>query len=437
MHGQSALLNTTNNERERVSKVLLLYASQHEEVESLSFGSVGVVLGLKHTRTGDTLTSINAGSQGNTTTLRSIVPPPAVISASVVPQSQSDVKPVQEALAALSRTDPSVRVTEDVEEGQTLVHGLGALHLEIVEGRLRDEWGAKVQFGKRRVSYRESLGNEGETVSAKSHWERDMGGKRVSANVEVTLSAIGETLDDATKQVADSWGGNYVAIIDKTSGTNEPFPSPESSAYNHTVYPPTSPVTAVLQGVQSALSSSPHTMLPLSHLSVTVSAYDLDANSPPTALTAASLDAVRQALQDAGPGPIMEPYINVKVDVGVEGVGKVVRDLTENGGEILDLESGASLLANGDEEVGPYPSDGLYIPPKWVTPASASLEAKSGGTTMKRSVLAIAPLAKMLDYSSRLRAVSGGQATFEMSVDGFRQVGDSRKLEILREMGRA
>ena len=60
----------------------------------------------------------------------------------------------------MSRTDPSLRVTEDVQEGQTLVHGLGALHLEIVEGRLKEEWGVKVQFGKRRVTYRESFGNE-------------------------------------------------------------------------------------------------------------------------------------------------------------------------------------------------------------------------------------------------------------------------------------
>ncbi|KAG8985804.1 Ribosome-releasing factor 2, mitochondrial [Tulasnella sp. 427] len=439
LQGQSGLLNTTSNQRERASKVMLLYANQPEEVQTLSFGSVGVVLGLKHTRTGDTLTSLNAGSSSDAT-LRSIVPPPAVISASVVPHSQADVQPVQEALAALSRTDPSVRVTEDAEEGQTLVHGLGALHLEIVEGRLKDEWGVKVQFGKRRVSYRENFGYEGEEgIETRSRWEKDLGGKRASATVEMTVSALsGDALkgEDANKQAVDSWGGNLVSIAEKDGEEPETFPSPESTSFNHSLYPSTSPITAVLQGVLGALSSSPHTMLPLSHLDIAVKSFELDAGSPPTTLTAAAGDALRQALSQAGPGRVMEPYLKVKVDVGEEGVGKVVRDLTEHGGEILDLAEGANV-SGGEEEVGPYSSDGIYLPPKWVTPASASLEAKSGGASFKRSVRAVAPLAKMLDYSSRLRAVSGGQATFEMSVEGFRPVSDARRMEILKEMGRA
>ncbi|KIO16707.1 hypothetical protein M407DRAFT_230911 [Tulasnella calospora MUT 4182] len=442
LQGQSGLLNTTSNQRERASKVMLLYASQPEEVQSLSFGSVGVVLGLKHTRTGDTLTSFNAGGSSDAT-LRSIVPPPAVISASVIPHSQADVQPVQEALAALSRTDPSVRVTEDAEEGQTLVHGLGALHLEIVEGRLRDEWGVKVQFGKRRVSYRENFGYEGdEGVETRSRWEKDVGGKRAGATVEMKVSAlIGDALkEDSSKQAVDSWGGSLVSIAEKPEDELEPFPSPESTSFNHTLYPSTSPVTAVLQGVLSALSSSPHTTLPLSHLNISITSFDLDQGSPPSTLTAAASDALRQALFKAGPGQVMEPYINVKIDVGEEGVGKVVRDLTENGGEILDLAEGSSTgttTGGEEEEVGPYSSEGIYLPPKWITPASASLEAKSGGASFKRSVRAVAPLGKMLDYSSRLRAVSGGQATFEMSVEGFRPVGDVRRLEILKEMGRA
>ncbi|KAG8953724.1 Ribosome-releasing factor 2, mitochondrial [Tulasnella sp. 424] len=441
LQGQSGLLNTTSGQRERASKVMLLYASQPEEVQSLSFGSVGVVLGLKHTRTGDTLTSLNAGSSD--ATLRSIVPPPAVISASVVPHSQADVQPVQEALAALSRTDPSVRVTEDAEEGQTLVHGLGALHLEIVEGRLRDEWGVKVQFGKRRVSYRENFGYEGEEgVETRSRWERDVGGKRVGATVEMKVSALvgdASRSEELNKQAIDSWGGSLVSISETAGDELEAFPSPESTSFNHTLYPSTSPITAVLQGVLGALSSSPHTMLPLSHLNISITSFELDQGSPPTTLTAAATDALRQALFKAGPGQVMEPYINVKIDVGEEGVGKVVRDLTENGGEILDLAEGSnSATAGGEEEgIGPYSSEGIYLPPKWVTPSSASLEAKSGGASFKRSVRAVAPLGKMLDYSSRLRAVSGGQATFEMSVEGFRPVGDMRRLEILKEMGRA
>ncbi|EEB87548.1 hypothetical protein MPER_15064, partial [Moniliophthora perniciosa FA553] len=151
---QSTLLNVSRGQKEKVSKLLLLYASEVQEVDELPFGSVGVILGLKYTRTGDTLVAPGTPASSRST-MTDIVPPPAVISASVVPNSHADHLPVQEALESLSRTDPSVRV--DTQEGQLLVHGLGALHLEIVEGRLRDEFAARFEFGKRRVNYRESL----------------------------------------------------------------------------------------------------------------------------------------------------------------------------------------------------------------------------------------------------------------------------------------
>jgi elongation factor G len=100
----------------------------------------------------------------------------------------------------------------------------------------------------------------------------------------------------------------------------------------------------------------------------------------------------------------------------------------------LDLGSG---VVTDDAEVGPYPSDDIYVPPKWLTPASASLISKHGDSSIKRTIWAVAPLSRMLDYSSRLRAVSGGQATFEMSNEGFREVGSTRRTEILKEIGRA
>ncbi|KAG8901474.1 Ribosome-releasing factor 2, mitochondrial, partial [Tulasnella sp. 403] len=408
----------------------------HKEVDSLSYGSVGVILGLKHTRTGDTLTSVAWTPNVNSpSTLRSIVPPPAVISASVIPHSQSDVQPVQDALISLSRTDPSLRVSEDVQEGQTLVHGLGALHLEIVEGRLKDEWGVKAQFGKRRVSYREGLGGQDQRgVKAESRWEKDMGGKRVAADVSLTIRALrdGDIQTDSERLALESWGDNLVSVNDE--GKPLVLPSPESTAYNHSLYPVTSPTTALLQGILSGLSSSPHTLLPLSHLHITVMSHTLDHGSPPSILTSAASDALRKALREAGPGQVMEPYIRVKVDVGDEGVGKVVKDLTEHSGEILDLGSG---IVTNDDEVGPYSDEGIYIPSKSLTPASAALEVSSGAVSVKRSISAVAPLARMLDYSSRLRAVSGGQATFEMAVEGFRAVNEARRMEILREIGRA
>ena len=132
-------------------------------------------------------------------------------------------------------------------------------------------------------------------------------------------------------------------------------------------------------------------------------------------------------------GPLMEPYIRLKISVNEETLGKAVKDLTEHGGELLDLAS--TGVSEGDQEVGPYPEDGVYIPPAELSPSASSL--KGGATaSMRRAVHAYAPLSKMLDYSNRLRALSGGHGVFEMENAGFRQVSESRKLEILRELGR-
>ena len=143
-------------------------------------------------------------------------------------------------------------------------------------------------------------------------------------------------------------------------------------------------------------------------------------------------------IQRFGLGEFLEPFIRVKVDVGEEYLGRVVRDLIEAGGEVVDMEMGE------DEAFVGYEEDGVYIPPGWVTPTTGSLNQASswqhGGAQLmpKRSVHAFAPLSSMLDYSTRLRALSGGLGAFEMSVDGFRLVtSESRKQEILRELGRA
>ncbi|KAF9514166.1 hypothetical protein BS47DRAFT_1382149 [Hydnum rufescens UP504] len=407
---QTMLYNTSSRQRERISKLVLLYASRPEIVESLPFGSVGVILGLKHTRTGDTLVSTawtdkTLSKTATDKVLRNIVPPPSVISASVIPHSQSDVQPVKAALLALSRTDPSLRVTEDEEEGQTLVHGLGELHLEIVEGRLRDEWEVRCQFGKRRVSYRETLGfnlgSDPGPINVEERWEKDISGTRVGATVKLAVRPMTDK-ERESERSDRGWDGNLVV---DTSGKSLPNPNTPDDRIS-----PDSPLFPMLQGIANALSVSPHTGLSLSAVHV----------------------------QDAGPGDVMEPYMRVKVDVPEESIGRVVKDLTENLGEILDLGSvGASPESgSGEEEIG-YDEDGVYIPPAWMTPSSVSLSQASSTPQMRRSVHAVAPLSKMLRYSTRLRAASGGLGIFEMSVEGFRPVAEVRRMEILKEIGRA
>lgn len=409
------ITNKTRGQKERVSKLLLLYASDAEEVDSLSFGSVGVVLGLKFTRTGDTLVSARGSAESS---LPEIVPPPAVMSASIIPQSHSDLEPVQEALEALSRTDPSVR--HEAQEGQLLVHGLGALHLEIVEDRLRNEWNARFEVGQRRVSYREGVGSE--VQASFDTWSTEIGGKKVNVTIDLEIRPAKE--DEAGDPM---WDGNIVLGAD-----GKPLPSPDSLSN------PDIPLVFVARGLSNALSSSPHTSLALSRVHITVKGFSERKDAPPSVLASAAAYILRHRLREAGPGPVMEPYMNLKVSVTEETLGKVVKDLTEHGGEVLDLGSNTATGGLDSDSIEAYSEVGVYVPPEWLSPSSTPGKFSGrGGPSLRRSVYAVVPLSRMLDYSTRLRALSGGHGTFEMSAAGFREVSSARRLEILKEIGRA
>ena len=398
-----------------MSKLLLLYASEAEEVEELPFGSVGVILGLKHTRTGDTLISTHGRSKDSP--FPGITPPPTTMSASVIPQSHADLEPVEEALNALIRTDPSIRM--ETHEGQLLVHGLGALHLEIVEGRLRDEWGAKCEFGRRRVAYRESIGPD-ESRPSMVDWTTSVGGKNVTASVSFSLRPLHDN------EAGDgAWDDNIVLQDD-----GKPLHHPS------VFHDEQDPWTHISRGIASTLSSSPHTSFPLSRSHIQVTAFSYPPDVPPSILGGASAIILRDLVKNRGKGPIMEPYIKVRVSVGSGVLGPVLKDLVEHGGEIVDLaESNVPL----DEETSiPYSQEGVYIPPKWLSPSSmSSVDGGSHSIQLKRPVYAVAPLSQMLDYSTRLRAISGGHGQFEMTSAGFRAVSPGRELGILTEIGRA
>ncbi|TFY60806.1 hypothetical protein EVJ58_g4926 [Rhodofomes roseus] len=412
---QSVVFNATRQQRERVSKIQLLYASQAEDVDSLSFGQVGVVLGLRFTRTGDTLVSNHKPSEASS--LRDIVPPPPVMSASIIPQSQSDTEPVQEALASLARTDPSVRF--EVQEGQILVHGLGALHLEIIENRLRDEWQANFEFGKRRVSYRECLGPN-DPNPTENTWSTDISGRRITVQMDFVIREL-----QGDEQGDPLWDDNIVIGPD-----GKPLRAPDDAL---------SEVDPLARGISSLLSNSPHTSLALSHLHIQVKGYKYPSETAsPSVLAGASASILRDCLKNAGMGDVMEPYIRLKITVNEDSVGKVVKDLTERGGEVLDLGTGSGNVADPDADAVPFSEDGVYIPPKELSPSAANPTARAGSSSQyKRSIFAVAPLSQMLDYSSRLRALSGGHGLFEMVNAGFRKVSQARKMEILREIGRA
>jgi elongation factor G len=407
-------MNTTQNQRERVSKLLLLYASQPEEVDRLHFGDVGVILGLKHTRTGDTLVSTH-GSRSSVSPLlgdfQTIVIPSAVMSASVVPQSHSDIRLVQDALHSLVRTDPSVRV--ESQEGQLLVHGLGALHLEIVEGRLRDEWSARFEFGRRRVTYREGLG-PGEQRATQCEWKIDVSGKPVIVTVPLRVRPMHEN-----EKADPVWDGNLVLGPD-----DKPLPLSDTYSDN--------PLAHVACGISSALSASPNTSLGMSRIFIQVCGFHLPPDAPLSILAGGAAAILRDRFRDAGIGPLLEPHVRLNISVTEDSMGKVVKNLTENDGEVQEMTSDAVRMADG-ENAGPFSEVGVYIPPDWLSPSACTKDTRQ--PQARQTINAIAPLNRMLDFSNKLRSLTGGHGQFEMTSIGFREVSEARRLEILKEIG--
>ena len=163
-----------------------MYANDVEEIPSITAGNIGVIVGLKRTRTGDTLIQINDSRQD--LKLQSIDIPAPVFFYAVEPASTSEEKPLDESLTNMLREDPSLHVHVDPESGQTLISGMGELHLEIVKDRLLTEFKVNAEMGKMRISYRETI-----TVKQLKHtclYDRELMGKKQKAQVSLTIAPL-------------------------------------------------------------------------------------------------------------------------------------------------------------------------------------------------------------------------------------------------------
>ncbi|HLB51192.1 MAG TPA: elongation factor G [Patescibacteria group bacterium] len=165
----SYVLNTSTNEKERISRIVRMHANHREEVQELFAGEIGALVGLKATRTGDTLCDEN-----NPVVLESITFPDPVISIAIEPKTKADQEKMAIALKKLSEEDPTFRVRTDEETGQTIISGMGELHLEIIVDRLKREFKVEANIGQPQVAYRETIMQEAE---AEGRYIRQSGGR--------------------------------------------------------------------------------------------------------------------------------------------------------------------------------------------------------------------------------------------------------------------
>jgi elongation factor G len=341
------VLNTRTGKRERISKILVMQANQREEVKIAEAGHIVAVVGLKEVATGDTLCD-----QKNPIRLESLDTPEPVISIAIEPKSTADSDKLLKSLARLEKEDPTFKVKYDAETGQTLISGMGELHLEIITDRLLREFRVAANVGKPQVSYRE-------TVSAK-------------AKVEKVFERDTEKLHQFARIV--------LSVEPGAPGSGLTF---ENKASEFDI--PKECVRGVKQGLEEAMSSGAIAGFPLIGLKVTVLGGTFDQErSDANAFKVAASMALREAVQKAEP-ILLEPIMDLEVLVPEDYVSNVIMDLNSRRARIQNVSHKGHLQA----------------------------------------ISARAPLSELFGYSTGVRSLSQGRATYTMQFFSYEQVADA------------
>jgi elongation factor G len=293
------VLNAVKERKERVGRLLRMFADHREEMEVVRAGDIGATLGLKHTFTGETLCAPDAPI-----ILESIAFPEPVISVAVEPKSAADEERLNEGLRRLEEEDPTFTVGVDEETGQTLIAGMGELHLDILTDRLKREFGVEGRISRPRVSYRETIT---EQAQAEGMFDRETGGRLHFGRVrlEVEPASSGE-------------GFVFVNLLD-----DESLPSEF--------------VEAVERGCQEAMRGGVLVGYNLIDVKATLIEAEMRADtSSDLAFEVAATKAFRQALEKAGP-VLLEPVMDLEAVVPEDYTGEVMSDLNARGAEIKEM----------------------------------------------------------------------------------------------------
>ncbi|KAI1318188.1 Ribosome-releasing factor 2, mitochondrial [Mortierella claussenii] len=481
LNERAQLWNSNTHSKERANKLLQMYAMDVEEISHITKGNIGVILGLKDTRTGDTLLDAHDPRKG--LALSGIKVPSPVFFASVEPMSTSDEKPVEEAIKALIREDPSLGMRVDEETGQTLLGGMGELHLEVAQERLVSDFKVKAEMGRMRISFKETMKGAG-VISEVPRWEydREILGKRGRARVGVTVERL-EQLEEAEEMPAASAsasqtssktgfgkkGGSVagpeehdgneliIALAEQTPSTDEvgAHAAAEKAALAGVVIPSGStdlsiPVlrTAIKNGILSALSRGPLLGFAQTYLKVRLTDLHLyGGESTPAAISSCVSAAITEAIRLGGNAStgkndnnsvLLEPIMDVRVEIAEKDVGNVIGDISgTRRGRVLSLDGqGPANNQDIEDERGFQ----IYAPPDATFTATSSMSSSSsngsGIATMadRRSIRAQMPLSSMLGYDAALRALTGGTGKFAMEVIGYGEMDFDRQRELIREM---
>ncbi|HEY4543433.1 MAG TPA: elongation factor G [Tissierellaceae bacterium] len=304
----SYVLNATNGKRERIGRILLMHANTREEIDKVYAGDIVAAVGLKDTGTGDTLCAENAPI-----ILETMEFPEPVIHVAIEPKSKADQDKLGESLARLAEEDPTFRAYTDEETGQTIIAGMGELHLDVIVNRLLKEFRVEANVGNPQVAYKESITKEAE---AEGKYIRQSGGRGQygHVNIKIEPQEPGKGYEFINKVVGGAIPKEYINSVDA--------------------------------GIQEAMQSGILAGFPVLDLKVTLfdgSYHDTDSSE--MAFKIAGSLAFKEAMAKAGPA-LLEPLMKVEVTVPEEYMGDVMGDINGRRGRIegMDAKDGVQVI---------------------------------------------------------------------------------------------
>ena len=351
--------NSTKMKKERIGRLLKMHANNREEIKELYAGEIGAVVGLKFTITGDTL-----ASEKDPVILERMEFPEPVISVAVEPKTKADQEKMGIALAKLAEEDPSFRVNTDEESGQTIISGMGELHLEILVDRMKREFKVDAEVGAPQVAYRETIKN---SVKQEYKYAKQSGGKGQYGHVYLTISPLPSDSEE-----------NFIFTNSIKGGTV-----------------PKEYVPAVEKGCQEAMAGGILAGYPLVNISVDLydgSYHDVDSSEMAFKL-AASMGFKQGCRSAAAQAVILEPIMKVEIETPEDYMGDVIGDCNKRRGQVQSMDDRAGI----------------------------------------KLVVAMIPLSEMFGYSTDLRSMSQGRATYSMIFDNYHEVPRNVSEEIIKK----
>jgi elongation factor G len=370
-----AVVNSTKGKKERIGRILQMHANHREDKDAAFTGDIAAAVGLKHTTTGDTLCDAD-----DPVLLEMMDFPKPVIHIAIEPKTKADQQKLGESLQKLAEEDPTFSVHTDDETGQTIIGGMGELHLEVLVDRLLREFKVDANVGKPQVAYRETIRKP--IIDHLLRFKRQTGGSGQFAEIEITLEPTGaladeprEILDEDERPTGEIGGYEFVNGTRGGSIPKEFIPS-------------------VDHGIREAMEGGVLAGYPLVDMRATLtdgSYHEVDSSE--MSFKIAGSMALKEAARKAGVA-LLEPVMDVEVVTPEHHMGDVIGDLTSRRGRI------GHMTARGTSQV----------------------------------ITAQVPLSEMFGYATDLRSKTQGRATYTMQFSGYEEVPKTLAEEIVAKV---